>query len=173
MLEPVGGKQVAWHINETLKCPTAQYPYIFTKKNSAKALEEYQRSTRVPAPTEADVLLSSSSSTSEPEPTTTRHRHHKRPKGEKSGSSFTSKQFAVIVAMFFMMMGLLVLTITKRQQISVFVRGAGQRHLRGFTNPDYADDNDDFEVWNRADIKSNSADSAAFPKTHGARMTFE
>ena len=66
--------------------------------------------------------------------------------------------------MFFMMMGLLVLTITKRQQISVFVRGAGQRHLRGFTNPDYTDDNDDFEVWNRADIKSSSADSAAFPK---------
>ena len=110
MLEPVGGKQVAWHINETLKCPTAQYPYIFTKKNSAEALEEYQRSTQASAST--DESIPRSSSASDVELTTTHHRHHKRPKHDQSGTSFTSKQFAIIVSMFFIMMGLLVLTIT-------------------------------------------------------------
>jgi len=32
MLEPVGAKQWAWHMGESLKCPSAEFPYIFTKK---------------------------------------------------------------------------------------------------------------------------------------------
>jgi len=37
MLEPCGQKKRSWHKGEPLKCPTEQYPYIFTCKNSPPA----------------------------------------------------------------------------------------------------------------------------------------
>ena len=42
MFEPVGSKQETWNINEPVKCPTEEYPYIFTSKNSHKTANKLQ-----------------------------------------------------------------------------------------------------------------------------------
>ena len=165
MLEPVGGKQWFWHMGETLKCPTEQYPYIFTNKNSAKALEEYQRST-----TTEEVSPKISSSSSKPSASSTeQHRHHKHHKSD-SGSLLSRSQFAVFIGCFFLLMLLLILAITKRQQIRVFILKNGRHHLNGFENPD---ENDDVELWNRSNVKSGFSLNNGIPKTHGARISFE
>ena len=48
MFEPVGTKQETWYINEPLKCPTKEYPYIFTSKNSPKTFDKNTTAQRVP-----------------------------------------------------------------------------------------------------------------------------
>lgn len=171
MLEPVGAKQSSWHLGESLKCPTEKYPYIFTNKNSAKALEEYQRSTTMETTNRTSPM---SSSSSQPSFTTTqKHKHHKHHKSE-SDSSFTKTQFAAFAGLFFLIMMLLILGITKRQQIRVFVHRSGRRRLNGFENPQYPDDNDDdVEIWNRSNQKSNLSGKNDIPKTHGTRISFE
>ncbi|CAF0944401.1 unnamed protein product [Adineta ricciae] len=167
MLEPVGGKQWFWHMGETMKCPTEQYPYIFTNKNSAKALEEYQRSTTT------EEVSPKISSTSKPSASSTeQHQHHKHHKSD-SGSLLSRSQFAVFVGCFFLLMLLLILAITKRQQIRVFIHKNGRHHLNGFENPEYPDENDDVEVWNRSNVKSGFSLNNGIPKTHGARISFE
>ncbi|CAF3210653.1 unnamed protein product [Rotaria socialis] len=162
MFEPVGGKQWFWHINEELKCPTKEYPFIFTKKNSAKALEEYQRATHAP---------SMSTSTSKPAKHTTKHhKHHK----SHSDSSFSKMQLVVLASLFLLILILFALVITKRQQIRGFAHGAGRRHLNGFTNPQYPDDNDndEVEIWSRSNVKSGFTNKNDIPKTHGSRISF-
>ena len=159
---------MVWHMGEAMKCPTEQYPYIFTNKNSAKALEEYQRST-----TTEEVSPKISSSSSKPSASSTEHhRHHKHHKSE-SDSLLTRSQFAVFIGCFFLLMLLLILAITKRQQIRVFIHKNGRRNLNGFENPEYPDDNDDVEVWNRSNVKSGFSLNNDIPKTHGARISFE
>ena len=44
MFEPVGSKRETWYINEPVKCPTEEYPYIFTWKNSLKTWNQPQSS---------------------------------------------------------------------------------------------------------------------------------
>jgi hypothetical protein len=63
MLEPVGLKQQTWYINQSLKCPTEEYPYIFTSKNSAKALEELKRKNTT-QPTSNTSIIPDANSTS-------------------------------------------------------------------------------------------------------------
>lgn len=49
MFEPIGSKRESWHMNQSLKCPTKEYPYIFTSKNSVNASVELETTTtRVP-----------------------------------------------------------------------------------------------------------------------------
>lgn len=63
MLEPIGIKHETWNINESLKCPTKEYPYIFTSKNSAKALEELTRKNTV-QPTSNTTIIPDTNFTS-------------------------------------------------------------------------------------------------------------
>lgn len=44
MFEPVGSKRQTWYINEPVKCPTEEYPYIFTSKNSQTTGDQLQSS---------------------------------------------------------------------------------------------------------------------------------
>jgi len=59
MFEPVGGKRESWHIGESLKCPTKDYPYIFTSKNSARAFDELTDITTVQTASSASTISSS------------------------------------------------------------------------------------------------------------------
>jgi hypothetical protein len=162
MLEPVGGKQWAWHMGETLKCPTEEYPYIFTKNNSAKALAEYKNTSPSTAAATQRTTMADSSST----------RHHKKHKHDKSDSMDKIK-YAAYAGFFFLILVLLIVSIKKRQQIRVFVHGAGRRHIDGFNNPQYPDDSD-VEIWNRLNSKSTgSLNNDKIPKTHGTRISFE
>ncbi|CAF0768007.1 unnamed protein product [Rotaria sordida] len=165
MLEPVGGKKWYWHINETLNCPTEKYPYIFTNNNSAEALKEYhQRSTMLQTAHHTSFMSST------PDDNTTKHhKHHK----SHSDSSFSKMQLVVFASFFLLIILLLILTISKRQQIRVFIHGAGRRHLNGFSDPIYPDEHDEVEVWNRLNLKSNYSINNDIPKTHGTRISFE
>lgn len=166
MLEPVGAKQWAWHMGEELKCPTEQYPYIFTKKNSAKALEEYQHSTAAATSTTARASSTEDSSTA------THHRRHKHRKSD-SDSLLSKSQFIVFVGCFFLLVVLMILAMTKRQQIRIFMHKKGRQHLSGFQNPEYPDDADDVEIWSRPGGKAGLSSNDIIPKTHGTRISFE
>ena len=169
MLEPVGGKQWSWHMNEPLKCPTDKYPYIFTKKNSAKALQEYQHSSTTPTTHRRSSVSNSISSSTTDSSTTKHHKHHK----SHSDPSFSKMQLIIFTISFLLIMMLLIFTVTKRQQIRVFIHGNGRHHLMDFTNPKYSDESDDVEVWNRSTIGANCLASNSLPKTHGSRISFE
>jgi len=150
MIEPVGAKQTFWHVGEELKCPTDEHPYIFTHKNSAEALEEYkQRATMTPTtnPTSSGAHSSVPPSVS----STEKHKHRKHHKSDSD--VFNKIHVAIYAAFFLLMMILLIVCITRRQQIRLFVHGLGRRHINGFTNPQYPDD-DDAEAWNRSHPKS-------------------
>ncbi|CAF2407049.1 unnamed protein product [Rotaria sp. Silwood2] len=172
MLEPVGAKQWFWHINETLTCPTEQYPYIFTSNNSGGALEEYRRSTMPQATHRTSFMSSGSSDSSSLKPTDRTTKHHKHHKSS-SDSSFSKMQLVVFTSFFLLIMILLIVAITKRQQIRVFIHGAGRHHINGFSDPKYPDENDEVEVWNRLNLKSNFSINNDIPKTHGTRINFE
>ena len=133
MLEPVGGKLPAWHMGETLKCPTDQYPYIFTNKNSAQALEEYQRSTMAQTTPRASPTSSSRPHASSPK----HHKHHKHDR------SFNNIHLAAIAGGLFIVLVLLICACNRRQQIRVFIHGTGRRHINGFDNPKYPDESDE------------------------------
>lgn len=165
MLEPVGAKQEFWHMGEQLQCPSQQYPYIFTNKNSAQALKDFKRETpatstppSLSTTTAADVTTSSADESS-----TKKHKHHK-----SDSDDIDSYQFAFTAAVFFLIFVLLILVITRRQQIRVFVQGTSQRHLNSFVNPPYGDDIHEDDVWNRSSKGNNN-----LPKTHGTRINFE
>ncbi|CAF3422780.1 unnamed protein product [Rotaria sp. Silwood1] len=168
MLEPVGAKQWFWHINETLNCPTEKYPYIFTNNNSAEALDEYKRST-IPQTTHRTSFMTSSRSSKPSDHTTKHHKHHK----SHSDRSFSRMQLVVFASFFLLIMVLLILAVSKRQQIRIFIHGAGRRHINGFDDPKYPDEHDEVEVWNRLNLKSNFSINNDIPKTHGTRISFE
>ncbi len=48
MFEPVGNKRDSWHMGKSLKCPTKEYSYIFTSKNSANRTITIETSSLVP-----------------------------------------------------------------------------------------------------------------------------
>jgi len=184
MLEPVGGKQQFWHMGEDFKCPTQEYPYIFTSKNSAKALEEYKHAmnqttnlastdSSTSISTSIDTTISTGISTSNtPVVTSTeKQKHHKHHKSDSD--SFTRKHYAAFTGLFLLMMIVLIIGVCRRQEVRVLVHGAGRRHVNGFTNPQYLDENDDVEIWNRSNVKSGFTINNDLPKTHGTRITFE
>lgn len=174
MLEPVGAKQTAWHINETLSCPSDIHPYIFTKNNSAQALAEYQRST-IPIGTAAATKPTNRQSSVAPtgKPVVSTSRHHKKHKHEKSESEWTIMTFVVAVGIFCLLLIILTLIVSKRQKIRVMLHGAGRRHLNGFTNPNDLEDKDEVEIWNRSTVKSTPVINQSLPKTHGTRVILD
>ena len=180
MLEPVGAKQWAWHMGENMSCPTEEYPYIFTKNNSPKAVEEFKRraAARVAASTAKPVTVYSSTqqpvtvtsdsiTTTQETPRTTekKHHHHHR-------KDYNKMHLAAYGAFFFLLIILLIVGICKRQQIRVYLPGGGRQRLDGFTNPQYPDDSD-LEIWNRTNAKHDYSLNNDIPKTHGTRISFE
>jgi hypothetical protein len=164
MLEPVGGKKSTWHMGETLKCPTKEYPYIFTSQNSPKALVETtmtQITTRIPA-----II----SSTSNPDVNTTYY--HRR---KKSNSDFLSNKMKLIAitSFLFIIVMLLIWGFTKRQNVRVFIPKKGRHRFDGIDNPQDADENDEYEVWSRSSSKSTYSDDNKKTTSHGTRISLE
>ncbi|CAF3446296.1 unnamed protein product [Rotaria socialis] len=77
LFEPVGGKTRTWHIGKPLKYHTKEYPYIFTSKNSAKALDELKSRTLMRT-TDCATKIIRNTSTSDHNPTSHYHRKHKK-----------------------------------------------------------------------------------------------
>jgi phospholipase B1 len=185
MLEPIGAKQSAWHIGETQECPTVDFPYFFTAKNSPPALEAYKRRTAAvrATPSKPTERASTSHSTervstvSTPRASTSRHHHqHKDRTHHKSDSKWTFGQkmkYAAFTAFFLMFLIILIMAATRRQQIRVFINGAGRHRLAGLTNPQYPDDSDDVEIWTRPGKKPAYSDNEKNPSTLGTRISFE
>jgi hypothetical protein len=179
MLEPVGAKQWFWHMGAELICPTEQHPYLFTKKNSAEALEEYKRkasasSTETTNPTTSSATTTTSEttvSTTSADSSTDKHKHRKHHKSDSD--EYSTYHFAVFAAFFFLLMLLLIVGISRRQQIRVFIHGTGRRRLGGFVNPQYPDEAGEEEIWSRSNSKPGYSINSDLPKTHGTRINFE
>lgn len=161
MLEPVGGKQTFWHYGETLKCPSDTYPYIFTNKNSKKALEEGFNMRDKSASSRGTTPRTTTQKKSTKRTDDHDKHHHKH---DEVDSSFSTISYVALLALFVLLFILLVASIVKRQQI----RGA----IRNIRRSQYTDD-DDVEIYSRSDIKVPFGSNSHLPKTHGSRMNFE
>jgi len=180
MFEPVGGKQMMWHMGEDMKCPTAEHPYIFTSQNSAKALESLKRSTTAQVISAnstnralGEVSIGSTTATTATDSTS--HRHHKRPKhkDDKDLSINSKLKYAAMAGFILVILFVLILAIRKRQQINIYVREKGRRNLDRLSNPPYVDDSDDVEIWTRPSNKSALTGDDGQSKTLGHRITFD
>ena len=157
MLEPVGGKQRSWHIGQALRCPTEEYPYIFTSKNSAAALDAQRRTT----------LASASNLTALSNTVDDLYKDYPLEKVTQK-SWFVGRMNVFIIPGLFLLMIIIGFVVVRiRPSLAMFVAKTG-RHRR-FTNAPDNDDNDEVEIWTRPQTRSDGATS----KTHGARMTFE
>lgn len=170
MLEPVGAKQEFWHMGEELRCPTQQYPYIFTNKNSAQAVDDFKHaaaasSARTP---ESAISTSGSSSSSTAGLSTKKHKHHK-----SDSDDIETYHFAFFAGVFFLVFILLIVAVTRRQQIRVFIQGTSQRHLNSFVNPPYTDDMQEDDIYSRSNDKRKLSAHNSIPSTHGTRINFE
>ena len=134
MLEPVGGKQELWNTNQSLICPTKEYPYIFTSKNSAKALDELKvklttmtQTTNIPTTTSNSItsttnpIFATSTTSEETTNTTTvqHHRKHRKDKKDNSDSSFSKMKLMVITGFIFILILILILGIVKRRKARI------------------------------------------------------
>jgi hypothetical protein len=179
MLEPVGGKQWSWHFNETLKCPTDDYPYIFTKQNSAQALKEYQRRTLAPIQSNSEPIESNSPKAStkkshrDESHHDKQHVHHQQHKKHRSETFFTKLNLIATLTIGCLVILILIVVVTKRDNIRTILHGARRRHMEGFDNPVGYDDQDDVEIWNRSSNKSAHSLNKSLPNTHGTRVTFD
>jgi hypothetical protein len=185
MLEPVGGKQESWNTNQSLICPTKDYPYIFTSKNSAKALDELKvklttmtQTTDVPTTTSNRITSTTSrifttSTTSEETTNTTtvqHHRKHRKDKKDNSDSSFSKMKFLVVTGFILIIILILILGIAKRRKARILIL---QKNTHGFdtlNNAPSMDDFDEEEVWSRPKSQPAYSDT---PKTHGTRVSFD
>jgi len=160
MMEPVGRKRTSWFLGEQLECPSDKYPYFFTSKNSAQALSEKPKPPKPvispPRPAMSTVpQTTAKEQQSILKPTIFHHHQHQKDENshkEKQSSSsslidFKSKLTVVAgVGLFAFVVILLVVAISKRQTISLFING---RHTRF--------DDDEEVIWskNQKKIKAN------------------
>jgi len=165
MLEPVGGKQTSWHMGEQLTCPTEEFPYIFTKKNSPAALAKLR-------PKQIESTKTDNQTTNSQSSFIVAGEHQKVKSNDKGLSPW---QMAAGGILFFIVILVFLVLIVKRQQVRVYIHGASRRYLGGFSNPQGVDDedDDDVEVWNRSNSKRTHAIDSDIPKTHGMRIEFE
>jgi hypothetical protein len=167
MLEPVGAKQWAWHMGENLSCPTDQFPYIFTNKNSPAYLEEFKRVKALQTTTRSS-LDTSTQTTSSAGSSTEKHKHKKHHKSDE----YDNMHVAAVAGFFFLLLMLLIVAVGRRQQIRVFVNG-GRANMKGFTNPQYPGNDEDVEIWNRSNVKSGFSVNDDLPQTHGTRISLD
>jgi hypothetical protein len=182
MLEPVGGKQSSWHAGQPLKCPTKKYPYIFTSKNSAKALDEFKLSTIVQT-TSAPIINNGTTSTTNRVVTfsgtvtstdvmnTTAQYHHKHRKDKKSGS-FSRMKLFVITGFILILILILILRFVRRRKARSRIPTNGDFGVLG-DSQSFDDQDDEVEIWSRPNTKSNFFDDDKTTKTHGARVIFD
>ena len=166
MLEPVGGKQTAWHMGEELKCPSDTFPFIFTKNNSAAALAEYQRSTTTEK-NEASPPTTMTTTTDAVRSTSHHRKHH------KSEHFWSMYNVITVVAIILVFSLIIFAAVARRQQIRATLHEAGRRRFGGFNNAQYSDDADDIDIWNRATGKSPYTAKDQLTKTHGTRINFD
>ncbi|CAF1068319.1 unnamed protein product [Rotaria sordida] len=169
MLEPVGGKKSSWHIGESLKCPTKEYPYIFTWKNSAKALDEFKHTTIVQT-TNSISTTSSDTSIYDVNSTSQYHRKHKKTKFDISSNKM---KFITVTGFLFIITMILIIGIVRRRKVRVFIPRNERHDFNGIDNSQYHDDNDEVEVWSRTNTKSNYFKNNETIKQHGTRISFE
>ena len=175
MLEPVTGKHATWTTDQSLKCPTKEFPYIFTSKNSAEALEKLKvttttQTTNVPTTT-SQVFITSTTPTSEMNVTDTTQRHskHHKNKKTKSDSSFSKMKLLAVTGFVLFIALILIVGILRRQKARSLLN-LPNKHS-GFDtihNSPYIDDIDEDELWSQS--KSTSAETT---KTHGTRVSFD
>lgn len=147
MFEPVGAKKHSWHIEEPLRCPQDEYPYIFTSKNSAKALDA--------------LKLKTKNSTNDRKPssnTNTRNEdsikyHHKKHTKSHSEPRISRWKLVIVLGFLSMTVTILIFGSYMRRRVPITTRRNEPHHLEGADNPQYQDDSDgdgdDDEVWNR------------------------
>lgn len=172
MLEPVGGKQKYWYYEEQLKCPSERYPYIFTNKNSAKALAEgFNMNTGTTS--RGTTAGGSTPRGTTPRATTSKSKSSKRPhhhdddhhKHDKSDSTLSTAGFVAFIGLFVLLLLVVVVSIVKRQKIRLVVE-----NLR---NSRYNDIADDVEIYSRPTGKNSSKSSSQLPPSYGSRINFE
>ncbi|CAF1144038.1 unnamed protein product [Rotaria sp. Silwood1] len=170
MLEPVGGKKWSWHIGESLKCPTKEYPYIFTSKNSAKALNELKHTTMSQTTNRVSTI---SSDTTTSDINSTSHHHHHKHKNSKSILYSNKMKFIIITGLLFIIIMILTISIVRRRKVRVFIPGNERHGFNGVDNSQYHDDNDEVEIWSRTNTKSNYFEKNKTTKSHGTRVFLE
>lgn len=192
MLEPVGGKRATWSMNKTPTCPTSKYPYLFTSRNSDKALAELKRSSSArpllnvttstfrsnvtsiwnitansTAAIDSDSFINDDLTTTmmmENSFNTTTDRPRK-----KSSSWSRIKLLALLSVLFFLLL-LLFLNFRKRRHLRL--------HLPQMDNPNFdrldeESDNSDMEVYAQPSRDGKFHDDKQMTETHGTRMSFE
>jgi hypothetical protein len=161
MLEPVGGKRWSWHIDEPFRCPTEEYPYLFTSKNSAKALSNLQRTTNQVSP------ITGSNSGSD-------IKLRALDKNEKPSSKTSSKKtkFIAVIIVLISMVAIVIWIVNRRRKTRIFEPQTGRQHFAGVHNHQLADD-DDVEVWSRPNTAPVDFDDNKTTKTHGTRIPFD
>jgi len=197
MLEPVGDKRKSWHLGEDkpLKCPTKEYPYIFTSKNSGKSSDEINQTTSVPTISnnssstygvnitvnQTSTVINNNTSPSDIDTTTynistsevnsTSQVRRKHPKNKKSDpdSSFNKMKFLVVTGFLFILMMILIFGIIRHRKQRTYTSKTGQQNI-DYTN-DF--DDDEMEVYSQSTFKPDYSDNNQIPKTHGKRMTLD
>ncbi|CAF2911583.1 unnamed protein product [Rotaria sp. Silwood2] len=165
MLEPVGGKKWSWHIGESLKCPTKEYPYIFTSKNSAKALNELKHTSNHVSTVNSDTSTSDVNSTSH---------HHQKHKKFKFDLFSNKMKFITLTGFLFIITMILIVGIARRRKVRVLIPRSERHGFKGMDNSQYHDDDDDdVEIWSRTNTKSNHFENNKTTKTHGTRVSLE
>lgn len=174
MLEPVGGKNWSWHIEQPLKCPTTAYPYIFTSKNSVEALKELGHATNVQI-TDHEITTTMNISTFDSNSTYQSQHHYKHVKHQEvsSDSSFNKMKLITVISFSLIITTILITGIVRRRKTRILIPNNAQGHLDGINNVQYYDDNDEIEVWSRNSIKSVYFGNKETLKSYGQRIPSE
>lgn len=178
MLEPVGGKHSTWAIGNSLKCPTKEYPYIFTSKNSAEALVEHNRttiaqSTSTSTSTRARTSTTMSS-TSEQNTTNESFQEEQKP---ISKPAMRKSRILLITIILVSIIVILVWIVNQRRKNRSFKFPTGRHTFSGIENIQRIEDDDnddgDAEVWNKSNLPPTYFEDDKTTKTHGTRISFE
>jgi len=202
MLERVGHKRWFWRLGEPLKCPTKEYPYIFTSKNSVKSSDEIKQTTNVP------TITNNSNSTSEVNITVNQTSTVINNSTSTYGVSIIVNQTSTVINnstsnsevnstqgyrkhrkdkksnsdSSFNKMKLFVITGFLLIIIMILIFGI-TRHRKQHTsvaqteseNCDYTNEDfdDDEVIYSQSKTKSGYSNNNQIPETHGTRMNFD
>ncbi|CAF1366227.1 unnamed protein product [Adineta steineri] len=167
MFEPVGNKQSSWYMmNESLKCPTKEHPYIYTSKNSMKILNEFKNTTKIQTTTPSISTINIRNTSTDN--LTTSHHHHQNHKKSKMNLSWNRIKFIAVITGLFIIIVVLILGFNKRIRAGVFKQETGRYHIFHDIN-----DDDEVEVFSRPNIKSNFFDDNQITTTHGTRVSLK
>ncbi|CAF4307436.1 unnamed protein product, partial [Adineta steineri] len=170
MFEPVGSKQSSWYMmNESLKCPTKEHPYIYTSKNSMKILNEFKNTTKIQATTPSISTINIRNiSTDNLTTSHHHHHHHQNHKKSKMNLSWNRIKFIAIITGLFIIIVILILGFNKRIRAGVFKQETGRYHIFHDIN-----DDDEVEIFSRPNIKANFFDDNQITTTHGTRVSLK